>query len=44
MGRRGHAWVRAEFAWKGIAERMHQVYRWLVQPDSFPRPVDVVVD
>lgn len=44
MGRRGHAWVRAEFAWPGLAARMQRVYRWLRQPGSYPRPADVHVD
>lgn len=38
MGRRGHAWVRAEFAWPGLAARMQRVYRWLSDAGSLERP------
>ena len=29
-GRRGRAWVSAEFPWSRVAEQTREVYRWLV--------------
>ena len=29
MGARGHEWVRREFAWEVIGDRMSRTYRWL---------------
>ena len=38
MGRRGHAWIRSEFAWSEIADRMEGVYRWLPRADRSEVP------
>jgi glycosyltransferase involved in cell wall biosynthesis len=39
MGRRGRAWMRREFGWEGIAERMVEVYLWCLHGGARPECV-----
>lgn len=43
MGARGREWMRQEFSWNMIAERMYETYRWLADK-SRPIPSWVRVD
>jgi len=44
MGERGCQLVRTSFAWESVAERMIEVYRWLVAPQLHSMPADVRTD
>ena len=39
MGAAGLAWVRRDFGWEGIAQRMASIYCWLLGREG--RPADV---
>jgi len=41
MGERGHAWMKRDFAWDGIAQQMAEVYRWLAEGGERPASVRV---
>ncbi len=36
MGRRGHAWMLADFSWHTISERLIELYSWVVHKGSPP--------
>ena len=39
MGARGRAWMEREFSWPGIATKIIQVYRWLIDDGEVPEYV-----
>ncbi len=43
MGLNGRNWMARDFSWDSIAEKMHQVYEWLLD-ESQPKPEWVMVD
>lgn len=42
MGRRGRAWIRRDFGWKSVVDKMEASYRWLI--DGGPAPAWVRLD
>ena len=42
MGIRGSKWMKSEYSWVSVAQKMMEVYRWL--GDSAPRPEYVKLD
>jgi glycosyltransferase involved in cell wall biosynthesis len=36
MGRRGREWILRDFQWPALAERHHELYRWLLGEDERP--------
>lgn len=42
MGARGRAWMRRDFAWTAVAERLFEVYQWVA--GGGPPPASVITD
>jgi glycosyltransferase involved in cell wall biosynthesis len=40
-GQRGASWIRDEFAWPAISQRMIEFYEWLAQPNGCPEFVSL---
>lgn len=40
MGERGRAWMERDFQWDAIAEKMLEVYRWIISGGSVPKHVE----